>query len=176
MHSLYKPTGRTIPPGRAVVVLQQLHARYHPSTKRGDEVAALEMAIRVVGRNTRECRACQGTGLAPDGFQWCSRCIGAGETYPDATGSPQRHGEGIITDTATEPGLSARDERAEAREDSQAKPAHTGADAAGHTECKCDLRTKLVGDGCSICNPELAAYYTATAGDAGQTEQENKHD
>jgi hypothetical protein len=42
--------------------------------------------------------------------------------------------EGTITDTATEPGLSARDERAEAREDSQAKPAHTGADAAGHTE------------------------------------------
>ena len=23
-------------------------------------------------------------------------------------------------------------------------------------ECKCDMRTKLVDDGCSACNPELA--------------------
>lgn len=26
-------------------------------------------------------------------------------------------------------------------------------------KCKCNLKTKLVGDGCSVCNPELAAEY-----------------
>jgi len=24
------------------------------------------------------------------------------------------------------------------------------------TDCNCDMRTKLVGDGCSICNPDMA--------------------
>lgn len=28
-------------------------------------------------------------------------------------------------------------------------------------ECGCDLRTRLVGDGCPICNPELAAEIEA---------------
>lgn len=26
-------------------------------------------------------------------------------------------------------------------------------------ECKCSMRTRLVGDGCSVCNPDLAAEY-----------------
>ncbi len=26
-------------------------------------------------------------------------------------------------------------------------------------KCECDLKTKLVGDGCMWCNPELAEYY-----------------
>lgn len=30
-------------------------------------------------------------------------------------------------------------------------------------ECVCDMRTKLVGDGCKICNPELWARYCETA-------------
>lgn len=28
-------------------------------------------------------------------------------------------------------------------------------------ECNCSLRTKLVGDGCELCNPELAAQIAA---------------
>lgn len=28
-------------------------------------------------------------------------------------------------------------------------------------ECKCDLRTKLVGDGCEACHPALAAELAA---------------
>lgn len=29
----------------------------------------------------------------------------------------------------------------------------------GHADCKCDLRTRLVGDGCEICNPAKALEY-----------------
>ncbi len=30
-------------------------------------------------------------------------------------------------------------------------------------ECQCDMRTKLVGDGCDICNPELALDHAKEA-------------
>ena len=26
-------------------------------------------------------------------------------------------------------------------------------------ECNCDMRTKLIGDGCSVCNPDYAAQF-----------------
>lgn len=27
--------------------------------------------------------------------------------------------------------------------------------------CRCDIRTRLVGDGCDVCNPDLAAKLAA---------------
>jgi len=33
-------------------------------------------------------------------------------------------------------------------------------------DCGCDFRTKLVGDGCHICNPELAAEIEAEIAEA----------
>jgi len=37
----------------------------------------------------------------------------------------------------------------------------TSLDAAPAPSCECDLRTRLVGDGCEVCNPELAAEMAA---------------
>jgi hypothetical protein len=33
---------------------------------------------------------------------------------------------------------------------------HAEIKAAEQRHCQCDMRTKLVGDGCSVCNPKLA--------------------
>ncbi len=40
--------------------------------------------------------------------------------------------------------------------------------SAEPAECKCSLHTKTVGDGCSICNPELAAEYAMEAAEDDQ--------
>jgi len=37
-------------------------------------------------------------------------------------------------------------------------------------DCNCDLRTKLVGDGCEVCNPKLAAELSAEAANLGAFE------
>ena len=42
----------------------------------------------------------------------------------------------------------------------------TGSDVENMLKCKCNIRKKLVGDGCQICNPEMAK----------QVEEENKMD
>lgn len=41
-----------------------------------------------------------------------------------------------------------------------AKLVHRDDHKGGQTaQCQCDMRTKLVGDGCSVCNPEKAKEY-----------------
>lgn len=42
---------------------------------------------------------------------------------------------------------------------------HEAPCTCGDGECRCNLRTKLVGDGCSVCNPTLAAELTEREND-----------
>lgn len=46
------------------------------------------------------------------------------------------------------------------------RPVQDSAPAA--RECQCDMRTKLVGDGCSVCNPELRADLCSATSEAGE--------
>lgn len=40
-------------------------------------------------------------------------------------------------------------------------------------ECRCDLRTRVVGDGCAVCNPTMAAEIAAdNAADAADAARE----
>lgn len=43
-------------------------------------------------------------------------------------------------------------------------------------ECQCSLRTRVVGDGCEVCNPELARWYDEQAAidDAEEAAKEAK--
>ena len=50
--------------------------------------------------------------------------------------------------------------------DANAAPAHASAPPAAPA-CRCSLRTQLVGDGCSVCNPELAADMAAVDCECG---------
>jgi len=49
-------------------------------------------------------------------------------------------------------------------------PMHPDPIAADEDMCRCSLRTKLVGDGCQYCNPELHADLSA---DEAEHETEN---
>jgi hypothetical protein len=50
-------------------------------------------------------------------------------------------------------------------------PQESSTEAPSAENCECNLRTKLVGDGCETCNPEKAAEYSqeATAETAGES-------
>ena len=49
-------------------------------------------------------------------------------------------------------------------------------------ECKCDMRTKLIGDGCEACNPGLAldmaldAYWSAAFAEGAEGRDHDTHD
>jgi hypothetical protein len=48
----------------------------------------------------------------------------------------------------------------------EAQPLYTAPPSSAETKCRCDVRTKVLGDGCEVCNPEYSAEHSQSAEDA----------